>query len=285
MCGSDKLKVIGKRLNQSQGFYPQKKIGITTSIVKCKNCGLKFANPIPIPEKLNDHYDLETQKYFEKSFEEFHPSSFNAEINYFKSIYNIQTGITSLDIGAGLGNIMKAMETHGLNAYGIEPSFSFYNYAVNSMGVSKDRLHNKAIEEADFKKESFDFITFSAVFEHLYEPDKALRQALTWLKKGGVLFIGVPSAYSLNQELINLIYKIRGLDYVCNLSPMHPPFHIYEFTKRSFEKNSIKNNYSIVKVDRVTYKTYLPEILNPIIFPLIRLTKTDMNLNIWIRKK
>jgi 2-polyprenyl-3-methyl-5-hydroxy-6-metoxy-1,4-benzoquinol methylase len=284
MCGSDDHRVIGKRLNQSQGYNPHKKIGITTTVLKCKNCGLKFASPIPIPESLNDHYDMSTQKYFDKTFQKFDPNTFKSELSYFKSIYKGTTSIKALDIGAGLGNIMKAMEAEGLEAYGLEPSKSFYNFAVNTMGISSERLWNQTTEEMDFEKESFDLIVLSAVFEHLYDPNKALKKALSWLKKGGLIYIGVPSAHSLNQELINLMYKIRGLDYVSNISPMHPPFHIYEFTEKSFQKNSLLNKYTIEKTERVTYQTYLPKILNSIIFPFIKITKTDMNIMVWLRK-
>ena len=33
-------KILGQRLNKSQGFKPKKKIGISVSIQKCNNCGL-----------------------------------------------------------------------------------------------------------------------------------------------------------------------------------------------------------------------------------------------------
>lgn len=284
MCSAHQFIVLGKRLNQSQGFHPGKKKGITTTVVKCKNCGLKFADPMPIPGSIGDHYDMELDKYFEQSHHVFNQNTFNHEIQYFKSIYSGTEALKGLDIGAGLGGIMKSMERNGMEAYGLEPSKNFYTFAIDKMGIAPERLINESIERTQFEENSFDLIVFSAVFEHLFNPNEALRKALGWLKKGGFIYIEVPSAYSLNQVLINFYYKLRGLDYVSNLSPMHPPFHLYEFTEKAFSINSIQNNYLVHKVERATYTTYLPKFLDFLIFPLARLTKTDMNLLVWIKK-
>jgi len=285
MCSSTDLTVLGKRLNRSQGFNPHKKLGITVSVVKCNSCGLRFASPIPIPLKFEDHYNVEVDNYFEQTLKNYDENSFKGEIEYFKANYPGLPRLKSLDIGAGLGRVMKSMEREGLEAYGIEPSRSFHQYAVNSMGITKDRLRLATIEDAEFPEDCFDLITFSAVFEHLYDPNSALVKALSWLKPGGLIYIGVPNAYTLNQVIINAMYKIRRLDYVSNISPMHAPFHIYEFTRNSFTRNAKLNGYEVVNISGITYKTYLPKILDPILKPLIRLTNTDMNLMVWIRKK
>jgi SAM-dependent methyltransferase len=285
MCNSSQFIVLGKRLNTSQGFNPNKKIGLSTTVVKCKSCGLVFANPIPIPDLLGDHYDVEVYDYFQTGLGQIDNETFKYEIDYFKSIYSERGPLKALDIGCGLGRIVKAMQRASIEAYGIEPSKTFYDFAITKMGIEKERLRNTAIENTDFDAETFDFINFSAVFEHLYNPNESLQKALSWLKPKGIIYIGVPSSNSLNTLLINWMYKLRGLDYVSNISPMHPPFHIYEFTLNSFKKNSLLNNFTIEKVERVTYKTYLPQFLDFIVRPFLNLTKTDMNIHIWLRKK
>ena len=66
MCGSlaGNHKILGKRLNQSQGKNPQKKTGITTTICKCTTCGLIYSNPQPVPLDIQDHYgdDIEVRR-------------------------------------------------------------------------------------------------------------------------------------------------------------------------------------------------------------------------------
>jgi len=51
MCGADSInfKIMGQRLNQSQGMDSRKKTSISVSVMKCTNCGLVFSNPQPLP--------------------------------------------------------------------------------------------------------------------------------------------------------------------------------------------------------------------------------------------
>ena len=80
MCGANesRFKILGKRLNQSQGMRPCRKFGITTTIVKCKNCGLIFSNPQPIPPSIKDHYELPAEQYLGEEY-------FIMDENYFSS--------------------------------------------------------------------------------------------------------------------------------------------------------------------------------------------------------
>lgn len=55
---SGKHKVLGSRLNQSQGFSPRKKTGIAVSVLKCKDCGLTFSHPQPVPDNIQSHYGI-----------------------------------------------------------------------------------------------------------------------------------------------------------------------------------------------------------------------------------
>ncbi len=87
-----------------------------------------------------------------------------------------------------------------------------------------------SVEDADFPARSFDFITFGAVLEHLYSPSLALSRALGWLRPGGIIQAEVPSSDHLLSKLLNFYFRLRGTNYVTHLSPMHPPFHLYEFS-------------------------------------------------------
>jgi SAM-dependent methyltransferase len=277
------FKILGKRLNQHQGKKPENKTGITTSVVKCNDCGLIFANPIPIPQLITDHYNVEVDHYFEDGIKNTPEDYFHNELKFFKSLYQSDTPLKGLDIGAGLGGVMRALNKNGIDAYGLEPSKTFYDFAI-SRGVPGDRLYNKSTEDATFPEAQFDLIIFSAVFEHLYDPNQALVNALKWLKPGGIVYIGVPSNRIFIQLLANLYYKLKGLDYVSNISPMHAPFHLYEFDLRSFKKNSVINNYSLEHFEFWTTQDYVFKKSSSLIRKMIKLIKADMNLTIWLRK-
>ena len=68
------------------------------------------------------------------------------------------------------------------------------------------------------------------MLEHLQDPAAALTRALGWLAPSGLIHVEVPSAKWLLGRLLNLATRGLGMDYVTNLSPMHPPYHLYEFT-------------------------------------------------------
>lgn len=286
MCGSPTTshKILGKRLNKSQGLSPKAKTGITTTVVKCSNCGLIYSNPQPIPFDIQDHYGVPPEEYWKESYFEVHEGFFQGEISRLKELMNIKPGMKSLDIGAGLGKQMKALEKEGFDPYGLEPSIPFFERAISKMGISEEKLKLGMIEELDYPENEFDFISFGVVLEHLYDPSSSLKKAMRWLKPNGIIHIEVPSSDWLVNKLINLIYKIKGTDYVGNLSPMHEPFHLYEFSLDSFRCNSKRNDFEIAFHEYYVCQTYLPKFIDPIIKPYMRRTNTGMQLCIWLRK-
>jgi 2-polyprenyl-3-methyl-5-hydroxy-6-metoxy-1,4-benzoquinol methylase len=191
----------------------------------------------------------------------------------------------ALDIGAGIGKCMKALEKAGFDVYGIEPSEPFYRMAVEKTGVNPEKLRREHVEDGSFAENSFDFITFGAVLEHLYDPSETIRKALVWSKPNGLIHIEVPSAHWLINKIANLYYRMIGTDYVVNLSPMHPPYHLYEFSVESFRRNALRNNYKIVHIEYSVCRTFMPKVLGAALKPIMKITNSGMQLCIWLAKK
>lgn len=286
MCGSpvENFKILGKRLNCSQGINPKNKIGISTTVVKCSNCSLIFSSPIPIPSDINNHYGVPPESYWKDDYFKIDETYFNAEIAIAKKLLSSEKNLRALDIGAGIGKCMVALNNAGFDTYGIEPSSPFYQRAIDIMKISPDKLELCSLEETEFQSNSFDFITFGAVLEHLYDPSNSLSKALGWLKPGGVVHAEIPSSNWLTNKIINFLYKIRGMDYVANISPMHTPYHLYEFDIKSFLKNAKINGYEVVQHQYYVCDTYLPSFLDFIVKPIMKATNTGMQLSIWLRK-
>ena len=287
MCGSptDKHKILGKRLNQSQGRNPATKIGITTTVAKCSNCGLVYSNPQPVPFDLQDHYGVPPEDYWVKEYFTLDENYFKGEIERLKKIIDVKDGMKSLDIGAGIGKQMIALQKVGFDAYGFEPSKSFYEKAVEQMGISPDKLKLGMIEDVEYPENYFDFISFGAVLEHLYNPSDSIIKAMKWLKPSGIIHIEIPSSDWLVNKIINFYYRMRGTDYVGNISPMHNPFHLYEFGLKSFIEHAKANKYEIALHEYFVCYTYMPKIIDFIIKPYMKWTNTGMQLCVWLRKK
>ncbi len=287
MCQADAAKahVLGVRLNGSQGKNPLAKTGIGVTVCKCSECGLNFPQPLPIPNNIMDHYGVPPESYWKKDYFVVDPGYFRKQIDDAKRLLSFTPGMSALDIGAGIGKAMIALEAAGFDCYGIEPSEPFRNKAIEQMGIAEERIELASIEEADFPESRFNFITFGAVLEHLYDPAGSIERAMRWLKPGGVLQIEVPSSDHLMPRFLNSYYRLRGTNYVTNLSPMHSPFHLYEFTKKSFSEHAKRAGYDIAYtyVDVASIR-HVPAFLKPALRLWMEKTERGQQLTVWLRK-
>lgn len=279
MCGSARRKLLGLRLNGTQGFDPGRAQGIATSVKRCRDCGLVYSDPQPVPADLADHYGLPPEDYWKEQVFTWSPDYFARQIQVAKDLLDFTPGMTALDIGVGLGKAWKSLSAAGFDVQGCEPSEPFRSKAIEWMGIDPDRLQLAAVEQAEFPDASFDFITFRAVLEHLYDPHGALERAMRWLKPGGIIQAEVPSSDWLIAKLINVYYRLRGTTFVTNISPMHSPFHLYEFTLASFRDFQVARHwYDVCAVYHV------PRILHPVLHWWMARTGTGMQLTVFLRK-
>jgi SAM-dependent methyltransferase len=288
MCGSPSKnhKVMGMRMDKSQGMNPKQRFGIAVGVIKCPKCKLIYSSPQPIPEDIQDHYGTPPEEYWKEEYFNWTPSYFKTQIEFAKERISFLPGMKALDIGAGLGKAMLSLEHYGFDAYGLEPSIPFHERAITKMGVSSERLKLGSVEDLEYEENSFDFITFGAVVEHLYSPKFCIQKALSWLKPGGVIQIEVPSSGWLISKYMNAYYRLRGTNYVTNLSPMHNPFHLYEFDVKSFEKLGDQIGYTLDYYEFTVCDIYfIPKFLHPIFRWYMKKTNKGMQLTVYLKKK
>jgi SAM-dependent methyltransferase len=285
MCGAgpEQFTTMGLRLNQSQGFRARALAGIAVGVRKCGVCQLIFADPQPLPENFSDHYGS-AKDYWTASYFEADPRYLAQEIAEAKSLMPPTQKPRALDIGAGIGKAMQSLAAAGFEAFGIEPSQDFSKVAV-TRGVPRDRLKLNSIDDASFEPESFDFITFGASLEHLPSPGDALGRALEWLKPGGIIQAEVPSSKYLIAKLVNLYFRLSGTNYVTNTSPMHPPYHLFEFGLRSFELNGRRLGYEVaLHRYSVCDILHFPRFMHAPLRWFMARTNTGMQLTVFLRK-
>jgi SAM-dependent methyltransferase len=227
---------------------------------------------------LAEHYGIPAEDYW-GDIPKWTPAYFKREIAAAKRLIDFQPGMKALDVGVGSGAAMLSLEHADFEAWGLEPSAPFRKFAIATRGVCKNRVQLAAVEEAEYPAESFDFITFGAVLEHLYDPRAALQRALNWLKPGGVIQVEVPSADWLIPKLVNAFFRLRGTNYVTHISPMHSPFHLYEFTTRSFRDFNVADHWLAV-----CGIPHVPHVLHPALRWIMERTGTGMQLTVYLRK-
>lgn len=285
MCGAgEDQRILGRRLNQTHGWAPHRVSGVATTIVRCGACGLVYSNPLPIPNDVCDHYNIPAEQYWpEDAF--VIEGLFTRELEILSQLAGPLAGLKALDIGSGVGRGLRVMESRGIEAYGLEPSPSFCNAAIERMGIMPERLITSPLETASLEPASFDFINFSGVLEHVYDPSAALATALKWTKLGGLLHVEVPSSRWLVSKLANLYFRACGTDLVTHLSPMHKPFHLFEFAAESFERNGRTNGYFVARRDYEVCTSYnVPAFAGRILYPLMKATNSGMMLSVWLVK-
>jgi 2-polyprenyl-3-methyl-5-hydroxy-6-metoxy-1,4-benzoquinol methylase len=284
-CSISQSRVIGQRMNKSQGLKPKSNSGITTTVMKCNNCHLIYANPLPIPADIQDHYGVPPEDYWQEGYFTADTNYFSEEISILNKLLAPEAGKKCLDIGAGLGKCMIALENAGFESYGFEPSIPFRERAISKMGINAERLKLGMIEEVEYPREFFDFVTFGAVLEHLYDPSACIEKALKWLKPSGILHIEVPSSDYFIPKILNLYYRLIGTNYVNNISPMHEPFHLYEFGLKSFEEHSKRLYYEIAFHKYYVCGIYhIPKMFHPVLSRYMDKTDKGMQLSVWLRK-
>lgn len=225
VCELPPSRLLGRR----GGSAHRAGLGVVSDIWRCDRCGLVFPNPMPIPlGGVEQHYSLDADCYFEhhdrdKKYE-------NMQL-LLKRASELTGGKGKLlDVGTGRGELLKAARDAGWQCVGIEPSPSFSEYANSFSGTE---VRCTPIEECDFQSSSFDAVILAAVLEHLYNPDETIREISRILRPGGALFLDVPNEQGLYFQVGNLYQKFCRRDWVVNLSPTFPPFHVFGFGPKS----------------------------------------------------
>ncbi len=249
------------------------------SVVQCRSCGLVYADPMPIPSALGQHYDIDPEAYWHDTASR-DDGYMSEQIATYRRLHR---GDRVLDIGAGLGDAMVALERDGFDVAGIEPSAAFRDAAI-ARGANPERLQLAAIEDADLPSGAFDWVAFGAVLEHLADPAGAIQRSLEWVADDGVVWIEVPSSNWLTNRLVRMAYRLQGLDYVSNISPMHPPFHLFEFTLESFRRHGERAGYVVAHEATHVADTYLPKPLSRPAAAWMARSGTGMQLEVWLRR-
>jgi SAM-dependent methyltransferase len=286
MCGAPvaRARRLGARLGEHQGVRPALHGGLCATVQRCRDCGLVFANPMPLPLDLDDHYGIPADEYWPGGELESTDGYFADQILQFRRLYPLTDRLAALDIGAGAGKAMASLEAAGFTTFGLEPSASFRRHAISRTGIAPERLTLGRLEDAVFPPGKFDLVTFGAVLEHLPDPGAAILAALVWARAGGLIHIEVPSSDWLMARLLDLVYRVQRLDLTCHLSPLHVPFHLFEFTRRSFQAHAAQSGYEVALCRQHVGRTYAPRWADSVLAPLMQATGTGLQLEVWLRK-
>lgn len=90
--------------------------------------------------------------------------------------------------------------------------------------------------ESDLPEDYFDFIYVDSVIEHHFNPFEYLSKIKKLLRKGGVIYIGVPNEDCLFNSVRKLVFVLTGKKNESEkLKPFDSPYHVVGFNNNSLK--------------------------------------------------
>lgn len=157
-----------------------------------------------------------------------------------------------LDVGASPFHLMYCLKQSGIDITGVD-----VNPGLLTKFIDKHKLLvkkcNIETEKLPFKNNSFDFIIFNEVFEHLrINPIFALKEINRVLKPEGVLLLTTPNLYAIHKIfMFNLGLSINDAYYEFNQLNIYGYVgHIREYSTGEIKRFLENTNF---RVERVIY--------------------------------
>jgi SAM-dependent methyltransferase len=234
VCGKDRYKVLGRR----GGGAHRAQRGQEATIVRCRACHLVYPRPFLLPSS-NPYLEHERDAYFASQDRSVKREAGTLLARHAERLLGRKGRL--LELGCGRGDLLAAAAADGWVVRGIEWTAAF---ADGSLGVE---IEVASIETATSLGETHDVIYLAAILEHLYEPAACLRRVHDSLAPGGLVFIDVPNECGLWSRLGNMYMRLRGRDWVVNLSPTFPPFHVVGFCPVSLRRLLESTGFEILE--------------------------------------
>jgi SAM-dependent methyltransferase len=191
-------------------FEPFREIPrLNRKIVKCRNCGLVFVNPMEMSSLTLDYEGGEKRerKYSRmkcaaeqegKHDEDVINQEEAVRTLHFRSrkqiIERYLNGGSLLDVGCGRGFFLCNFVGSNVDYFGVEPRRRISEEAGKRVGV--DNVFCGTLKEAAFPSADFDAVTMINLIEHLPFPADTLQEANRVMRDGGVLLIETPNVDS-----------------------------------------------------------------------------------------
>jgi SAM-dependent methyltransferase len=190
-------------------------------IVKCRKCGLIYANPQPSDVQIAESYaDMIDDLYLKE--EKGRRESARSILNTLK---RMNKSGRLLDIGCSAGFLIDEAENYGWDVYGVDLSHWAIDFAKQKFGLQN--VTQGVLNEVRYPDNFFDVVIMKDVIEHLINPKSELKEIHRILKPGGVICINTPNIVSLTSKILRA--RWWGINQA----------HLYYFTWHYFAWGSL----------------------------------------------
>ncbi|MCC7178107.1 MAG: glycosyltransferase [Acidobacteria bacterium] len=251
---------------------------LTTSIVRCRECGLLMRNPQPSDAELAAIY---TETYFLGSGAGRPGEAVETDrlkrATAARQLSELEArmggapppGLRLLELGCGRGNLLVEAQARGYDVTGVDYSESSVRTANDKLGAA--RVRRGTLQSVGLADQSFDVVVMADVLEHTRQPLEELCEVWRVLKPGGWLFLAVPSLDSWSAKLM----RERWVEFKLE--------HLYFFDRRTagslvfragFEQVSIASGWKTLSAEYVIhhFERFPVPLLSPLASLLGRMT-------------
>jgi len=158
-------------------------------LLKCKECGVAFVDPLPDPASIAEHFRNEyitDDVHIEKIYGELRKGALGriaAQVHRHKSSGNI------LDVGCAGGYFLDRYFDSSLwEKFGIEPS----RYALRRAAARRITTFEGEVLSVELPSSFFDVITVAGVLPYFRDPRRELHILQRALKPGGLIVLELP---------------------------------------------------------------------------------------------
>ncbi|MGQ9599812.1 MAG: class I SAM-dependent methyltransferase [Anaerolineae bacterium] len=231
LCGRDDTQFLfdgWDRLHGQPGRF---------RMVRCRQCGLIYLNPRPLPSQIGRYYPEDYPSY-QGSRRSAQSRVAHRAWRYgvgkrLRAVAAFQPPGRLLDVGCADGAFVAFAREQGWDAYGVElnpVAAAFCRDTLNLPVITGDLL------QAAYPPAYFDGVTLWSVLEHLHDPMAALREIHRILRPGGLVVLATPNPRSVDARLFGPAWV--GYDM---------PRHLYIFPDEVLEQMLSQTGFRILE--------------------------------------
>ena len=228
--------------------------GSDFQLMKCASCTLVFTQDAPSADHIASYYQSDAYISHTDTRKDFIARLYH-QIRKFTLRRKVSLVINStekiighhLDIGAGTGAFVNAMEKAGWNSIGIEPSAEARKKA-NELYLASIYPMN---EFDNFSEGSYTAITMWHVLEHVHDLHQNIQMISHILDRDGKLFVAVPNYQSYDARFYGSFWAAYDV-----------PRHLYHFSPQSLTNLLDQHGLMIEKIKPMWFDSFYVSMLS-----------------------